>query len=86
MSRVRKISIHSSDAISLVAVSLMMLFETTQLVGCDSYAALAKALYPSSRMWAYVEVLQALYSYGACVGYLGIVIDELEIVSGYEDR
>jgi len=71
---------------ALSGVSLMLLYECMRIIGADSYAALAKTLYPGPRMWGCVEVLQALYSYGACVGYLGIVIDELEIVTGYNDR
>ena len=70
----------------LSAVSLMLLYECMRIVGTDSYAALARTLYPGPRIWGCVEVLQALYSYGACVGYLGIVIDELVIVTGYDDR
>ena len=62
-----------------------------RMTGARTYAELGRVVHgvdskAGDRIEYAVEALQSLYSYGACVGYLQIVVSELVVVTGYSGR
>ncbi|GMH89359.1 hypothetical protein TL16_g11431 [Triparma laevis f. inornata] len=79
----------------LSSYSLLLLDSSCRITGAKTYAELGRVVYggetkeekiAGERIEYAVEVLQSLYSYGACVGYLQIVVSELVVVTGYSGR
>ncbi|GMI02761.1 hypothetical protein TrVE_jg12328 [Triparma verrucosa] len=75
----------------LSSYSLLLLDAGCRMTGARTYAELGRVVHgvdskAGDRIEYAVEALQSLYSYGACVGYLQIVVSELVVVTGYSRR
>jgi amino acid permease len=78
------------------ALSLLMLDKSCRITSATSYSELGRLVFAgdgkeastkfANRISTTVDVLQSLYSYGACVGYLCIVVNELVLVTSYSQR
>jgi len=65
----------------LSAISLSYLDVATRLTNTRTYGALGQYVYNSKRMFTLVNCVESLYSYGACVGYMSIIISELRVLT-----
>ena len=68
---------------SLSALSLFLLDEATRILPtATSYSDLGRVLFAKKyKVDSIVDFMQSAYSYGSCVGYLSILVDELEVIT-----
>jgi len=62
---------------ALSSFSLLILEDLTRRKNVASYGSLADALFSGGMGGIVVDVVQSLYSFGSCIGYLSIIVSEV---------